>query len=104
MLQMWTTGTPPKGLPDNGEGGKKWDSGQRARVIETADDEQTKKGKRNDDAPDAPPAYNPDAFINHLKTLRGDNRGYLLALRQSERREGTQMRVPWPPGILKESG
>ena len=42
------------------------------------------------------PCYNPDAFINHLKMLRGDDCEDLLALRQSERHKGTRM-------ILKES-
>ena len=33
-------------MAKKGEGVKEGDSGQRARVIETADDEQTTKGKR----------------------------------------------------------
>ena len=73
-----------------GEGGKKEDSGQREHVIETADDEQTKKGKRKDDTPDAPPAYNPDTFINRFKTLRGDDFEDLLTLQQIKRHKGTK--------------
>jgi len=106
MLRMQTIVHPRKDCSTTakrGEGGKKEDSGQREHVIETADDEQTKKGERKDDAPDAPPAYNPDAFINHFKTLQGDDFEDLLTLRQSKCHKGTRMRVPWPPVILKES-
>jgi len=62
-----------------GEGtGRGKEPGSRARTMETRDDEQAKGGKRNDDASDGPPPYNPDVFINHLKTLQGNDREELL--------------------------
>ena len=57
--------------------GEKRGREERARAVTMEENQQEGSGGRNDDAP-APPAYNPDSLISHIKTLGINERDDLL--------------------------
>jgi hypothetical protein len=67
-----------RACPKKNEGrGEKRGREERVRAVTTEGNQQGGSRERNDDAP-APPAYDPDSLINHIKTLGINERDDLL--------------------------
>ena len=72
----------PKKKDDGGKQGNESNHTERARAVTTEQRDEINQQGRNEqggsDAPESPPAYDPDSLISHIKTMNISQRDELL--------------------------